>query len=47
MQKTLLVTLIGIGIISGALINVSLGYKIYEPGGLLGGAITGLLMYVL
>lgn len=38
---------IGIGVISGALINVALGYKIYEKGGLIGGFIVGLLMAIL
>lgn len=38
---------IGIGVISGALINIALGYKLYDRGGLLGGLIVGLLIAIL
>ena len=38
---------IGVGILSGAMINASLGYKVYEKGGLIGGFIVGLLMAIL
>ncbi len=37
----------GAGLLSGALINFSLGYKFYDKGGLLGGLLVGLLMAVL
>ena len=38
---------IGVGILSGAIINISLGYKFYDKGGLLGGFAVGLLMAIL
>ncbi len=43
----LFVLSIGVGIITGALINLSLGYKLLEKGGLLGGLIVGILMAIL
>jgi len=38
---------IGIGILMGAMINIALGEKFYEKGGLLGGFVVGLLMAIL
>ena len=38
---------IGVGVISGAAINISLGYKAHDKGGLLGGLLVGLLMAIL
>ena len=38
---------IGVGVISGAAINISLGYKAHDKGGLLGGLVVGLLMAIL
>ena len=38
---------IGVGVLSGAVINYSLGYKFYDKGGLLGGLIVGLIMATL
>ncbi len=37
----------GAGLFAGAVINYSLGYKIYDKGGLLGGLLVGLLMATL
>jgi len=38
---------IGVGILAGAIINISLGYKFYDKGGLLGGFAVGLMMAIL
>jgi hypothetical protein len=38
---------IGVGLLAGAVINFSLGYKFYDKGGLLGGLLVGLLMAIL
>jgi len=38
---------IGVGLLSGAMINISLGEKFYDKGGLLGGLVVGLLMAIL
>ncbi len=38
---------VGVGLISGALINISIGYKFHNKGGLIGGLIVGLLMAIL
>ncbi|MEA3255202.1 MAG: hypothetical protein U9Q22_05160 [Candidatus Altiarchaeota archaeon] len=37
----------GTGLVTGAVINFSLGYKFYDKGGLLGGLLVGLLMAIL
>lgn len=38
---------IGVGILCGAMINIALGYKFYDKGGLLGGFVVGLMMAIL
>lgn len=38
---------LGVGLLSGAIINYSLGYKPYEKGGLIGGLFVGLVMATL
>lgn len=37
----------GIGIIMGVLLNLALGYPPWELGGIIGGLLTGILMWVL
>lgn len=37
----------GVGLLAGAVINFSLGYKFYDKGGLLGGLLVGFLMAIL
>jgi len=37
----------GIGLLAGAVINFSLGYKFYDKGGLIGGLLVGFLMAML
>jgi hypothetical protein len=37
----------GVGLLSGAVINYSIGYKFYEKGGLIGGLLVGFLMAAL
>jgi hypothetical protein len=44
---TLLFVMILGGIIMGIMFNIALRRKFYESGGIIGGAVTGLLMYIL
>jgi len=37
----------GIGIIMGVMLNLALGYPPWELGGIIGGLLTGLLMWIL
>ena len=37
----------GIGIIMGIMLNLALGYPPWELGGMIGGLLTGLLMWML
>lgn len=37
----------GVGLFAGAVINLSLGYKFYDKGGLLGGLLVGFVMATL
>lgn len=39
--------MVGIGALCGATFNHALGYAIYKPGGIMGGLVTGLLMFLL
>jgi hypothetical protein len=43
----LLGVMIFAGIIMGIMFNISLSRKFYESGGVIGGAVVGLLMYIL
>jgi hypothetical protein len=43
----LLIVMVIAGIIMGIMFNIALGRKIFESGGIVGGAVTGFLMYVL
>ena len=47
--KTILLMIVMIiaGIIMGIMFNIALGKKFYESGGIVGGAVVGLLMYIL
>jgi len=38
---------LGVGLLAGAAINYSLGYRIHDRGGLLGGLMVGFLMATL
>jgi hypothetical protein len=37
----------GVGLLAGAMINYSIGYKFYDKGGLIGGLVVGFLMAIL
>lgn len=43
----LLIVMIIAGIITGIMFNIALGRKFYESGGIIGGAVVGLMMFVL
>ena len=44
---TLMFVMIIAGIIMGIMFNIALGRKFYESGGIIGGAVVGLFMYIL
>ena len=44
--QLLIVMIVG-GIIMGIMFNIALGKKFYDSGGIVGGAVVGLLMYIL
>jgi hypothetical protein len=44
---TLFAVSVGVGILSGIMINVSTDHEWYERGGILGGALVGLLIAIL
>ena len=46
MNTRLLLTMAGIGALCGAMFNHALGYTFYKPGGIMGGLVTGLLMFL-
>jgi len=43
----LLFVMLGTGALTGLMINISLGQKFYDLGGILGGALVGFIMYML
>lgn len=43
----LLIVMVIAGVIMGIMFNIALGRKFYESGGIIGGAVVGLMMYVL
>jgi hypothetical protein len=43
----LLIVMIIAGVIMGIMFNIALGRKFYESGGIVGGAVVGLFMYIL
>ena len=43
----LLIVMIIAGIIMGIMFNIALGRKTFEAGGIIGGAVVGLIMYIL
>ena len=43
----LLIVMVVAGIIMGIMFNIALGKKFYESGGIIGGAVVGLFMYIL
>lgn len=47
MNVGLFAIMVGVGIVCGMMMSVALGYKVWDKGGLLGGAVTGFMMYVL
>ncbi len=47
MNLPLLATMVGAGTLTGIMINIALGYSPLNIGGILGGAVTGLLMFIL
>jgi hypothetical protein len=44
--QLLIVMIIG-GVIMGIMFNIALGKKYYDTGAIIGGAVVGLLMYIL
>lgn len=42
-----LIFMVVLGALTGSLLQMGLGFPPWNPGGILGGAITGLLMYIL
>ncbi|MDY6965731.1 MAG: hypothetical protein SVM80_07160 [Halobacteriota archaeon] len=41
------VTMAGVGIIMGVMLNIAFGYPPWEMGGIIGGMLTGILMWIL
>ena len=44
---TLLIIMVLAGIIMGIMFNIALGKKVFDSGGIIGGAVVGLFMYIL
>ena len=44
---TLMIIMIFAGIIMGIMFNIALGKKFYDSGGIIGGAVVGLFMWIL
>jgi len=42
-----MIVMIIAGIIMGIMFNIALGRKFYESGGIIGGAVVGLFMFIL
>lgn len=47
MDVKLPVSMMGVGALCGVMLNLAVGFPPYNVGGILGGIVTGLMMYLL